>query len=62
VLRGVAAALVHLAGRGIVHGDVYGHNTLVATGPSAGSLPALLTDFGAAWFMADAAEGGFDQR
>lgn len=43
VLRGVAAALAHLHGRGIMHGDMYAHNILV----DAAGRP-YLGDFGAA--------------
>ena len=57
-LSGIAAALASLASRGIVHGDIYGHNILVPNGacgdilssPPPRSPPPLLTDFGAAWF------------
>ena len=42
-VRGVAAAAAHLHARGIMHGDLYGHNIL-CTGDGA----ALLGDFGAA--------------
>lgn len=40
--RGVAAAAEHLHARGIAHGDLYAHNTLV------NASTALLSDFGAA--------------
>ena len=39
----VAGAMAHLHQRGIMHGDLYAHNTLVHA-----SLPTLLSDFGAA--------------
>lgn len=39
----VAGAMAHLHQRGITHGDLYAHNTLVHA-----SLPPLLSDFGAA--------------
>ena len=41
-LRGVAAALRHVHARRVAHGDVYGHNVLVAGGS------VRLGDFGAA--------------
>lgn len=44
--RAVAAAAAHLHSRGILHGDVYGHNLLVD--PDGRSL---LSDFGAASFF-----------
>lgn len=46
---GIARALDHLHSKGICHGDVYGHNTLVDDVD--GDLPALMSDFGAAWFF-----------
>ncbi|MEG9526648.1 MAG: leucine-rich repeat-containing serine/threonine-protein kinase [Hyphomicrobiales bacterium] len=44
IARSVAEAVAHLHGRGLLHGDVYAHNTLwdAATGA------AVLSDFGAA--------------
>ncbi|MBE9155281.1 protein kinase [Nodosilinea sp. LEGE 06152] len=45
IARGVAAAAAHLHQRGILHGDLYAHNTLVN---AAGD--ARLSDFGAASF------------
>ncbi|MGB3136974.1 MAG: protein kinase, partial [Nodosilinea sp.] len=45
IARGVAAAAAHLHRRGILHGDLYPHNTLV--NPSGDTR---LTDFGAASF------------
>ena len=42
VLRQIASACRHLHGRGLSHGDLYGHNILVDGGE------ALLSDFGAA--------------
>ena len=45
--HGIAAAVVHLHARGILHGDLYAHNILYN---AAGD--ALLGDFGAASFMA----------
>ncbi len=54
----VAAAVTHLHGRGILHGDVYAHNLLV---DDAGR--ALLSDFGAASFFDPAAtQAGALQR
>lgn len=46
ILRGTAAAVVHLHQRGILHGDLYAHNLLV---DPAGQT--LLGDFGAASFF-----------
>lgn len=43
LLRGVAAAAAHLYERGIMHGDLYGHNILCTDDGA-----ALLGDFGAA--------------
>lgn len=45
IASSVASAVAHLHGRGIVHGDLYGHNLLV---DPLGST--LLSDFGAASF------------
>jgi hypothetical protein len=48
----VAGALAHLHGRGVLHGDVYGHNILW----DGGAGQAVLSDFGAASLLpADAA-------
>ena len=46
IARGVASAVAHLHGRGILHGDLYAHNLLV---DPAGDC--LLGDFGAASFF-----------
>jgi hypothetical protein len=46
VALGLASACTHLHGQGILHGDLYAHNTLWR-----GQAPALLGDFGAASFM-----------
>lgn len=46
IARGVAAAMAHLHGRGILHGDLYAHNLLV---DELGNC--LLGDFGAASFF-----------
>ncbi|MBP6899445.1 MAG: serine/threonine-protein kinase [Burkholderiaceae bacterium] len=46
-----AAALAHLHGRGLLHGDLYAHNLLLAPDGS-----ARLSDFGAASFLPDAAD------
>ena len=43
----VSRALAHLHRKGICHGDAYAHNTLI---DDVGDLPAMLSDFGAAWF------------
>lgn len=49
----LASAVAHLHGRGILHGDLYGHNLLVdPTGT------ALLSDFGAASFFDPRGETG----
>ncbi|MGB7251602.1 MAG: leucine-rich repeat-containing protein kinase family protein [Phormidesmis sp.] len=45
IARGIASAAAHLHARGIMHGDLYAHNILVA--PSGDSI---LGDFGAASF------------
>ncbi|MGU3664384.1 leucine-rich repeat-containing protein kinase family protein [Methylobacterium sp. A49B] len=44
ITRAVAGAVAHLHGRGLLHGDVYAHNTLWDAGTGA----AVLSDFGAA--------------
>lgn len=44
LLRGMADAVAHLHGHGVVHGDLYAHNIL--WNPASGD--ALLSDFGAA--------------
>jgi hypothetical protein len=50
IVSGIAAAVAHLQGRGILHGDLYAHNILTnASGDS------FLSDFGAAGFF-DATE------
>ena len=46
IAQGAAAAMAHLHGRGILHGDLYGHNLLVD-----GEGHALLSDFGGATFI-----------
>jgi hypothetical protein len=45
IAQGIAAAACHLHGRGILHGDLYPHNTLITE-----SGDSLLGDFGAASF------------
>ncbi len=50
----IAGALAHLHGRGLMHGDVYGHNILWDGARGA----AALGDFGAASTLPDGAEGG----
>lgn len=53
IARGVASAVAHLHGRGILHGDLYAHNLLVdPTGA------CLLGDFGAASFFDPASAQG----
>jgi hypothetical protein len=55
--RGVAGALAHLHGRGILHGDLYGHNLLVD------GHDCRLSDFGAAsFFTPGSAQGAALQR
>ena len=44
IARGIASVVAHLHARGIMHGDLYAHNTLVNAGES------ILSDFGAASF------------
>lgn len=53
IARSVAAAVAHLHGRGLLHGDVYAHNVLwdAATGV------AVLSDFGAASALQPGDEG-----
>jgi serine/threonine protein kinase len=51
--RGVAAAAAHLHGRGILHGDLYAHNTL--WDGDAGDV--VLSDFGAACALPEGDEG-----
>lgn len=53
ILRGTAAAVVHLHERGILHGDLYAHNLLV---DAAGQT--LLGDFGAASFFQPQSSSG----
>ncbi|MDI3384224.1 leucine-rich repeat-containing protein kinase family protein [Xenophilus aerolatus] len=48
VARDIAAAVAHLHARGMVHGDLYGHNILWRPGE------ALLSDFGAAALLPEA--------
>ncbi|MFZ2854658.1 MAG: leucine-rich repeat-containing protein kinase family protein [Rhodocyclaceae bacterium] len=49
IARGIASAAGHLHRRGILHGDLYGHNILHC---GRGQPRALLGDFGAASFFA----------
>ena len=53
IAHGIAAAAEHLHAQGIMHGDLYGHNILHG---EAGQ--ALLGDFGAASFYAEADQPG----
>ena len=58
ITRGAAAAISHLHAKGILHGDLYGHNLLVNPDGD-----CLLSDFGAASFFApDSALGAALQR
>lgn len=50
LVRGIASVARHLHGAGIMHGDLYGHNMLYATGPCEEEVRVLLSDFGAASF------------
>ncbi len=43
IVDGIASAVMHLHGRGIMHGDIYGHNILINQ-----AADCLLGDFGAA--------------
>ena len=55
--RGVAGALAHLHGRGILHGDLYAHNLLID------GHDCRLSDFGAAsFFTPGSAQGAALQR
>ena len=58
LVRGIAGGLAHLHGRGLLHGDVYGHNILWddATGDAA------LGDFGAASVLPHGPQGAALQR
>jgi hypothetical protein len=58
IARGVGAAAAHLQARGLLHGDLYAHNTL--WDGTAGA--AVLSDFGAASFLPGGAEGASLQR
>jgi len=49
IARGVGLAAAHLQGRGLLHGDLYGHNVLW----DGGAGDAVLSDFGAASFLPD---------
>jgi hypothetical protein len=53
IARAVAQAVAHLHGRGLLHGDVYAHNTLWDSGTGA----AVLSDFGAASALPDGEAG-----
>ncbi len=48
LVRGIASAAAHLHGRGLLHGDLYGHNILWD-----GQGHAMLGDFGAATFLTE---------
>ena len=54
IARSVTEAVAHLHGRGLIHGDVYAHNTLWDAGTGA----AVLSDFGAASALPDGEAGG----
>jgi hypothetical protein len=58
IARGAGLAAKHLHARGILHGDLYGHNLLWdgETGTT------VLSDFGAASFLADGAQADMLQR
>lgn len=53
IARSVAEAVAHLHRRGLLHGDVYAHNTLWDAGTGA----AVLSDFGAASALPEGLEG-----
>jgi hypothetical protein len=53
IARSVTDAVAHLHGRGLIHGDVYAHNTLWDAGTGA----AILSDFGAASSLPGGAAG-----
>lgn len=53
IATGVASVMLHLHQRGILHGDLYGHNLLVEPSGS-----TLLSDFGAASFHDPLSEQG----
>ncbi|MGU3465400.1 leucine-rich repeat-containing protein kinase family protein [Methylobacterium sp. C33D] len=53
IARAVAEAVAHLHGRGLLHGDVYAHNTLWDAGTGA----AVLGDLGAASALPDGPPG-----
>jgi hypothetical protein len=48
IMTGIASAAEQLHARGVVHGDLYAHNTMVETLGTDASGHALLGDFGAA--------------
>ncbi|SFL50873.1 leucine-rich repeat-containing protein kinase family protein [Methylobacterium pseudosasicola] len=58
IASAVAEAVAHLHGRGLIHGDVYAHNTLWDAETGA----AVLSDFGAASALAAGAEGAALRR
>ncbi|MGF6528956.1 leucine-rich repeat domain-containing protein [Variovorax sp. PvP013] len=67
IARDIAAAAAHLHARGLLHGDLYAHNILWRRdAPDAGIASAggiaLLGDFGAASFVADAADAAALER
>jgi hypothetical protein len=49
IARSIGLAAAHLHSRGLLHGDLYGHNVL--WDGAAGE--AVLSDFGAGWFLPD---------
>ena len=53
ISRALTDAVAHLHGRGLLHGDVYAHNTLWDAGTGA----AVLSDFGAASALPSGEEG-----
>ena len=53
IARSVTEAVAHLHGRGLIHGDVYAHNTLWEAGTGA----AVLSDFGAASALPEGPDG-----
>ncbi|WP_238256233.1 leucine-rich repeat-containing protein kinase family protein [Methylorubrum podarium] len=58
IAAGVARAAAHLHGRGVLHGDLYAHNTLW----DGGAGEAVLSDFGAASLLPAGEAGAAWQR
>lgn len=58
IARGIASAAAHLHARGLLHGDLYAHNTLW----DGGAGEAVLSDFGAACVLPEGKAGEAWQR